>query len=226
MDKIELKVASREILGKRVKHLRRQGITPVHVFGHGIESLALQCDTKELERVLSRAGQTRLIDLKLAKEKKPRTVVVREFARDWRRGELVHVDFYQVKMEEKIRLEIPVVLIGEAPALKAKTNMLDHELGTFTVECLPAKIPGSIEVDISSLTELDQAIRVKDITLDKDITVLNNPDLVVAKISLRPVEKIEEKVVEEVVEAEAEAAEEVAEAPKQATPDEKKSKET
>jgi large subunit ribosomal protein L25 len=230
VDKIELKVASREILGKRVKHLRRQGITPVHVFGHGIESLALQCDTKELERVLSRAGQTRLIDLKLAKEKKPRTVVVREFDRDWRRGELVHVDFYQVKMEEKIRLEIPVVLIGEAPALKAKTNMLDHALGTLTVECLPAKIPGSIEVDISSLTELDQTIRVKDITLDKDITVLNNPDLVVAKISLRPVEKVEEKVVEEVVEAEAEAkaevAEEAAEAPKEAAPGQKRSKET
>jgi large subunit ribosomal protein L25 len=226
MDKIELKVANREILGKKVKHLRRQGITPVHVFGHGIDSLALQCDTGELERVLSQAGQTRLINLKLGKEKKPRTVVVREFDRDWRKGELVHVDFYQVKMEEKIRLEVPVVLLGEAPALKSKTNMLDHELGTFTVECLPAKIPDKIEVDISSLTELDQAIRVRDITLDKDITVLNNPDLVVAKISLRPVEKVEEKVVEEVVAAEAEEAEEGAEAPKEAAPDEKKSKET
>ena len=231
MDKIELKVVNREILGKKVKHLRRQGITPVHVFGHGIESLALQCDTKELERVLSQAGQTRLVNLKLAKEKKPRTVVVREFDRDWRRGQLVHVDFYQVRMEEKLRLEIPIVLIGEAPALKSKTNMLDHELGTLTVECLPAKIPNSFEVDISSLAELDQAIRVKDITLDKDITVLNNPDLVVAKISLRPVEKVEEKVVEEAVAAEAEAeakaevAEEGAEAPKEATPAEKRSKE-
>ena len=226
MDKIELKVANREILGKKVKHLRRQGITPVHVFGHGIESLALQCDARELERVLNQAGLTRLINLKLGKEKKPRTVVVREFDRDWRKGGLVHVDFYQVKMEEKIRLEVPVVLLGEAPALKSKTNMLDHELGTFTVECLPAKIPDSIEVDISSLTELDQAVRVKDITLDKDITVLNNPDLVVAKISFRPVEKVEEKVVEEVLEAEAEAVEEAAEAPKEATLDEKKSKET
>jgi large subunit ribosomal protein L25 len=228
MDKIELKVANRKIVGKKVKHLRRQGITPVHVFGHGIESLALQCDARELERVLSQAGQTRLINLKLAKEKKARTVVVREFDRDWRKGELVHVDFYQVKMEEKIRLEVPVVLVGEAPALKSKTNMLDHELGTFTVECLPAKIPDSIQVNIGSLTELDQAIRVKDITLDRDITVLNSPDLVVAKISLRPVEKVEEKVVEEVVaaEAEAEAAEAEAEAPKEAVPDQKKSKET
>ncbi|HUW44183.1 MAG TPA: 50S ribosomal protein L25 [Dehalococcoidia bacterium] len=213
MDTIELKVTKREVLGKKVKHLRRQGITPVHLFGHGIESLALQCNTGELERVLGQAGQTRLISLKLAKEKKPRTAVVREFDRDWRKGELVHVDFYQVKMEEKIKLEVPVVLVGEAPALKSKAHMLEHELGTLTVECLPAKIPTSLEVDISSLTEPEQAIRVKDIPLDKGITVLNDPELVVAKISLRPVEKVEEKVVEEV-------AEEAVEAPGEAAPGE------
>jgi len=227
MDKIELKVTNREILGKKVKHLRRQGITPVHLFGHGIKSLALQCGTGELERVLGQAGQTRLISLKLDKEKKPRSVVVREFDRDWRKGQLVHVDFYQVKMEEKIKLEVPVVLVGEAPALKSKTNMLEHELGALTVECLPAKIPANLEVDINSLTETEQAIRVKDVILDKDITVLNDPELVVVKISFRPVEKVEEKVVEEVVEAEAEeVAEEAVEAPKEATRDEKKSKET
>ena len=210
MDKIELTVTNREILGKKVKHLRRQGITPVHLFGHGIESLALQCNTGELERVLGQAGQTRLISLKLDKEKKPRSVVVREFDRDWRKGQLVHVDFYQVKMEEKIKLEVPVVLVGEAPALKSKTNMLEHELGALTVECLPAKIPTSLEVDISSLTEPEQTIRVKDVALDKDITVLNDPELVVVKISSRPVEKIEEEVVEELAEVAEEAPEEAA----------------
>ena len=212
MDKVELEVTNREILGKKVKHLRRQGITPVHLFGHSIESLALQCDTGELERVLAQAGQTGLIGLKLDEEKKPRTVVVREFDRDWRRGKLIHVDFYQVKMEEKIKLEVPVVLVGEAPALKFKDNMLEHELGTLTVECLPAKIPASLEVDISSFTEPGQAIRVKDIALDKDITVLNDPELVVVKISSRPVEKVEEEVVE--------VAEEVVEAPEEAPPGE------
>jgi len=105
--------------------------------------------------------------------------------------------------------------------------MLEHELGALTVECLPAKIPANLEVDINSLTETEQAIRVKDVILDKDITVLNDPELVVVKISFRPVEKVEEKVVEEVVEAEAEeVAEEAVEAPKEATRDEKKSKET
>lgn len=206
MDKIELKVTNREILGKKVKHLRRQGITPVHLFGHGIKSLALQCDTGELERALGQAGQTRLISLKIDK-KKPRTTVIREFDRDWRKGQLLHVDFYQVKMEEKIKLEVPVALVGEAPALQSKAYMLKHELGTLTIECLPAKIPASLEVDISSLTEPEQTIRVKDVSLDKDITVLNDPDLVVVKISSRPVEKIEEEVVEVVEEAE-EAVEE------------------
>jgi large subunit ribosomal protein L25 len=215
MDKIELEVASREILGKKVKHLRRQGITPVHVFGHGIKSLALQCDTSELEQVLAQAGYTGLVSLKLDKEKKPRTVVVREFDRDWRRGKLLHVDFYQIKMAEKIRLEVPVVLIGEAPALKSKDNMLEHELETLSVECLPARIPDGIEVDISSFIEPGQAIRVKDIAVDKDITVLNDPELVVAKISWRPVEKVEEEVVE-VVE---EVVEEVG-APEEAPPGE------
>ena len=210
MGKIELEVTNREILGKKVKHLRRQGITPVHLFGHGIESLALQCDTGELERVLGQAGQTRLISLKLDKEKKPRSVVVREFDRDWRKGQLVHVDFYQVKMEEKIKLEVPVVLVGEAPALKSKDNMLEHELETLTVECLPAKIPASLEVDISSFTEPGQAIRVKDIALDKDITVLNDPELVVVKISAQLVEKVEEEVVE--------VAEEAVGAPEEAPP--------
>ena len=214
MDRIELKVTKREILGKKVKHLRRQGITPVHVFGHGIESLALQCATDELERVLARAGHTGLVNLKLDSEKRPRTVVIREFSRDWRGGRLLHVDFYQVRMEEKIRLEVPVVLLGEAPALKSKANMLEHELETLTVECLPGKIPPHLEVDITRLTEAGQAIRVKDIPVDKDINVLNDPELVVVKISFRPAEKLEEVVVEKP----AEVVEEVAEAAKEAVP--------
>lgn len=200
MDKLELKVTNREILGKKVKHLRRQGITPVHLFGHGIESLALQCDAVQIERVLSQAEQTGLISLKLDNEKRPRTVMVRAFDRDWRKGQLLHVDFYQVKLREKLKLEVPVVLVGEAPALKSKDNMLEHELDTLTIECLPAKIPANMEVDISSFTEPGQAIRVKDIILGEDIVILNDPELVVVKISWRHVEKVEEEVAEEAVE--------------------------
>jgi large subunit ribosomal protein L25 len=218
MDKIELSVASRDILGKKVRHLRRQGITPLHLFGHGIKSLPLQCDTSELERVLAQAGHTGLISLKVDHEKKSRTAVLREFHRDWQKGRLIHADFYQVKMTEKIRLEVPIILMGEAPALKAsKENMLDHELETLTVECLPGNIPAHIEVDVSSLNERGQSIRIKDIAPGEGVTVLNDPELVVAKIAARHVEKEEER--EEAVEEAAGAPEEAAPAKEQATED-------
>jgi len=207
MDQIELKVTNREILGKKVRFLRRQGITPTHIFGHGIKSLAVQCDTTELKRVMAEAGKTRLINLKLDSEKRPRTAVIREVQIEPRTGQSLHVDFYQVKMEEKVKVEVPIVLVGEAPALKSKDNMLLHELNTLEIDCLPAKIPNSIELDITSLTEPEQAIRVEDIELDKEITVLNEPEQIVARISLRHVEVVEEEAVveEEVIEAPAEA---------------------
>ena len=208
MDQIELEVAKREVLGKKVRFLRRQGITPVHLFGHGIESMALQCDASKLEHVLAQAGHTRLINLKVGKEKEVRTAVVRHFEREWRRGTLRHVDFYQVKMTEKIRVDVPIVLVGEAPALNFKDNMLSHELNIITVECLPAKIPASIELDISSLTEPEQAIRVSDIELDPEITLLNDPELVVVKISVKRGERIEEEVVAEKMKEKAAAEEE------------------
>lgn len=201
MAEIELKVANREVLGKKVRFLRRQGITPVHLFGHGIESIALQCDTVELRRVLAEAGKTRLIDLKLDNEKRPRPVVVREVQMELLTGESLHVDFYQVKMAEQVKVEVPIILVGEAPALKLKENMLLHELNTLTVECLPAKIPASIELDLTLLTESEQAVRVKDIVLDKEVTVLNDPEVVMVRISSRPVERIEEPVLEAAVEA-------------------------
>lgn len=217
MDQIELKVTNREVLGKKVRFLRRQGITPVHLFGPGTKSMALQCDTAKLQRVLAEAGKTRLISLKLDNEKRPRNVVVREVQIAPRTGESLHVDFYQVKMAEEVKVEVPVVLVGEAPALKLKENMLVQELNALTIECLPDKIPASVELDLSSLTESEQAVRVKDIELDKEITVLNDPELLVVRISARRVEKIEEE--EKVV------AEEVVEVPEEAELPEEESKE-
>ncbi len=194
MDKLELELTKRDILGKRVRFLRRQGITPAHLFGHGIESMALQGDTTKLERLLAQAGKAKLINLKLDKEKNRRVVLLREFQREPMRGKLLHVDFYQVKSKEKVTVEVPIVLLGEAPALETTDTTLMRQFDTLTVECLPAKIPAEIELDISSLTEQEQAIRVKDIKLGRGIAILNDPELVVVKISLRLVEKIEEKV--------------------------------
>ncbi len=218
MEQIELQASDREIQGRKVRFLRRQGIIPVHLFGHNIESVALQCDAAQLQRVLAQAGKTRLINLKLDKAKRPRNVVVREIQRDLLTGGLLHVDFYQVRMAEKIKVEVPIVPVGEAPALKLKENMLLQGLNKLTIECLPDKIPASIEVDLNSLTEAEQAIHVRDITLGGGFAILNDPEHVVVKISLRRVEKVEE-VVEKV------AVEEGVEAPEAAQLPEEQSKE-
>jgi large subunit ribosomal protein L25 len=194
MDQVELQVSKREILGKKVRFLRRQGITPLHLFGHDIESLALQCDTDALQRMLAQSGHAALVALKLGNERRRRTVVVREIQRGPRRGELLHVDFYQVRMAEKIKVEVPVVLVGEAPASRARGNTLLQELNTLTVECLPSEIPASVELDLGALTDPEQVIRVKDIELGEEIAVLNDPELVVVRIISRAEEKIEEEV--------------------------------
>jgi large subunit ribosomal protein L25 len=199
MEQIELQANDRNILGKGVGFLRGQGITPVHLFGHGLKSLVLQCETTKLERSLAQAGETRLITLKVNHEKMARPVLVREVQRESLTGKLLHVDFYQVKMEEKLEVEIPIVLVGEAPALEAKNNTLLRGLNTLTVECLPGKIPASLEVNVGSLTEPGQAIRVKDIAVSPDITILSDPEQVVVTVIAPPEEKIEEKVVAEEV---------------------------
>jgi large subunit ribosomal protein L25 len=202
VQKIELQAEGREILGKNNKNLRRQGITPVHIYGHGIDSLALQCDTLKLERVLAVAEENRLINLKIKKEKAERPVLTREVQRDAINGRVIHVDFYQVRMGEKVEVQVPVVFVGEAPALSIKENSLLQGLHELSVECLPDKIPVNIEVDISSLAEAGQAIRVKDIKINPNVTIVTDADTMVANIIVRAKEKVEEKKPE----AEAEAA--------------------
>lgn len=210
MDDLTLTAEKRDVLGKRNRFLRRQGITPAHLFGHNIESQALQCDTVELKRIIAHAGATRLINLRITGEKRPKGVFIREIQRDVISKQLLHVDFYQVKMGEKMEVEVPVILVGEAPAMKAKGRMLAHSITSLHIECLPDKVPPQIEVDISILEEIEQAIHVKDIVLDPDITVHTDPEQLVVKVA-EAVVKVEE--VEEVVEEEEAAAEAEAEAP-------------
>lgn len=220
MEQIELQTATRKILGKKVKFLRRQGVIPVHLFGHGVESLSLQSEAAQLQRVLAEAGKTKIVSLKLDKDKKPRNVMIRETQRDTLTGELLHVDFYQVRMTEKIQVDIPIILVGEAPALKSKDNMMAQELYNLTIESLPDKIPPSVELDVSSLAEAEQSIHVRDITLAEGITIINDPEHMVVKITSRPIETMEEAAEEEVI------GEEAAEAPEEAPPVKGESKET
>ena len=182
MEELILTAENRNVLGKRNRFLRRQGVTPAHVFGHGIESLALQCDTTELRSIIAHAGETRLINLNIKGDNQPRNVFIREIQRDVISRQLLHIDFYQVKMGEKMEVEVPIVLVGEAPAMKGKGRMISHGITELSIECLPDKVPPQIEVDISILEEIEQAIQVKDIILDPDITVNIDPEQLVVKI--------------------------------------------
>ncbi len=207
MTDLTLKASIRDILGKKTRFLRRQGITPTHLFGHNINSLALQCDTAELQRIIAQGGTTRLIDINIEEEEQPRSVFIREIQRDEISGKLLHVDFYQVKKTEKITADIPIILVGEAPATKSKDNMVEYLLTQIGVECLPDKLPPQIEIDLSPLKEAGQAIHVRDITLDPDITVTTDPSQIIVKVSrIKVIVEKEEVVVvaeEEAVPAEA-----------------------
>ena len=205
MADLRLKATHRMVLGKKTRFLRRQRITPAHLYGRGVSSVALQCDTDELVNLVAHAGKTRLINLEVDGEK-PKSVFVREIQRDVITRELLHIDFYQVKRTEKIAVDVPIVLVGEAPALKFKGRMLVHGINSLSVECLPTNVPPQIDIDITQLEEVEQAIYVKDIVLDPEVTVHADPEQMVAKISKVMVKEEVEEVAE--VEEEALAEEE------------------
>jgi large subunit ribosomal protein L25 len=205
MQELKLKAEKRDVFGKKNRFLRRKGIIPAHLFGHSLESLALQCNSNELKKIVANAGTTRLISLRVEGEKDAKNVFLREIQRDTLSRELLHVDFYQVRKDEKMTMEVPIVLVGEAPAMKVKGRILSHGLDVLSIECLPDKVPPQIEVDISILEELDQSIYVKDIVLDPEIDVQDDPEQLVVKVSEIIVKIEEEKpAVEEEEEAEAE----------------------
>ena len=213
MKDLTLQVANRDVLGKKTRFLRREGITPVHLFGHNLNSLALQCDTAQLQQLIAQAGMTKLINLEIENEKQPKSVFIREIQRQPSTGALIHVDFYQIRKSEKIKVEVPIVLTGEAPAMKLKGRSLMQTLNSLSIECLPDKLPPQIEVDLSPLEEANQAIHVRDITLGSGITINTDPDQLVVKIT----EAVAEKVVEEVVTEEVEAVKAEAEEEGQST---------
>jgi len=205
---LTLQATNREVLGKKTRFLRRQGITPTHLFGHNLKSLALQCDTTQLQHIIAQAGMSRLINLRIDNEKQPKSVFIREVQRDVLSNQLLHVDFYQVIKGEKIAVDVPIVLVGEAPAMKEKGRMLTHGITSLSIECLPDSVPPQIEVDLSPLEEVEQAIYVKDIILSPDITVHADPDQLLVKISeaiIKEEEVVVAAEVEEEVAAEAEA---------------------
>lgn len=197
-DALTLLTEAREALGKRVRFLRRQGLTPINLYGRGMESASLQVATKDLEQALRAGARSSLVTLSV--NGGSHQALLRQLQRDPVSRAILHADFYRVEMDRPIETRVPIHLVGEAPAARLPDALVTQVLREITIESLPTDIPASIEVDISSLAELETAILVRDIPVPAGVTVLTDPEqMVVRAVRARAAE---EAVPEEAAEAE------------------------
>src|SRR3990172_1373928 len=210
----ELNVAPREVLGKKVKTLRRQGLTPANIYGQRVDSQAVQVPTDELKHVLKTAGRNEIVYLRLDGDE-PRPTFVREIQKNPVTDIILHVDFNQISLKEKVKADVPIHLVGLSPAVDTFGGILMHGLDHVSVEALPTEVPSFLELDVSSLVEINQALHVSDLELPEDVTLLTDAEQVVAKVAPPAVEIVEEVAEEEAVEGEVpeEGAEEAAPVP-------------
>lgn len=179
---ISLDTNRREILGKKVKTIRAQGITPGVLYGHGIENIMLSIPTKTLEKVYKQAGESTLLDLTVD-GKDQRKVIIQDVQYDNVKGNIIHIDLHEVKMTEKLTTEIPLKFIGESKAVKELAGVFVANMDHLKVECLPGDLVHEIEVDISVLVDFESAVHIKDIKAPKGIELLDNADEVVAVVA-------------------------------------------
>jgi large subunit ribosomal protein L25 len=210
VNQLELSVAPRSVLGKRVRALRRGGLTPANVYGHGVESRALQIETVTLVRTLRALERNAILSLCIEGEKAPRAVMVRDIQRNPVSDRILHVDFYQVSLTEKMRADVPLLLTGKAPAVDDFGGILLQSLESISVEALPTDMPSHVEVDISVLSELDSSLHVKDLVLDPKLHVMTDLDVVIARVA-SPRTGVEAAIAEEEAAAAAEREEAVVE---------------
>jgi large subunit ribosomal protein L25 len=204
---MQLKASPRQPLGKRSRRLTREGKLPAIVYGHNTEATPITLDRIEFQKVFIKAGRTHLVDLVLDGDRTEK-VLVREIQTHPRRQGPIHVDFYQVNLQEKIEVEVPVHVVGESAPVKQGDADVLQPMHSIRVECLPTEIPEDFEVDITPLEEIGAELRVSDIKVRSGVTVLDDPEELVVKIVPKREMKIEEEipVAEAEVPAEGEAA--------------------
>lgn len=207
---LKLQAHKRDQAAGKARRLRVAGRLPAVVYGHGKPTQAIALDAHEFGRILSRAGRSHLIDL--AFDGSSAKVLVKEIQYHPRRQGPQHVDLYLVDMTEKIRVEVPLHVVGEAPAAKQGEGELLMAHHALEVECLPGDIPERIDVDVSSLEEIDSSIRVADLRVPAGVEVLAPEDEVVVKIA-PPMAELPEEEEALAEEAEAEALAEGEEPP-------------
>src|ERR1700694_1902656 len=198
---MQLNANTRDLLGKRSRRLHREGKLAGIVYGHNTAATPLVLDRLEFQKVFIKSGRTHLVDLVVDGDRTEK-VLVREIQTHPRRLGPIHVDFYQVSLEEKITVDVPVHLVGESAAVKRGDADVLQPIHAVRVECLPTDIPEAFEVDLTPLEDIESELRISDLKVPKGVTVLVDPEELVVKI----VHKREMKVEEEVPAAEAAVA--------------------
>ena len=163
-----------------MSQLRVQGLVPVIVYGARTEPIALQIPYRPLEIALKHAGGTHVITINF--EGKDQSVITREVQRDILRGTIMHVDFLAVDASTRITTEVAIHLVGASPIVETRLGLLVNSIATLSVEALPADLVDMIEVDISGLKEIGDAIHVGDLKVSPGLTILNDPDEMIVRI--------------------------------------------
>jgi len=198
-DKITLKVTTRKITGRKIRNLRKEGILPANIYGKDIKSQTVQLPTKDFKAAFKAAGETSIINLTLDKESKPRPALIQNIHLHPVTDEFLHADFRQVDLTKKVTVDVPLKMIGEAPAV-SKGGILLQLMDEVEVEALPSDLPDKFEINVSKLKEIGQTISLKDIKVsDKVKLMVDNLNQLVVKIEepTKEEEKPEEKPEEE-----------------------------
>ncbi|OGM14903.1 hypothetical protein A3A76_02130 [Candidatus Woesebacteria bacterium RIFCSPLOWO2_01_FULL_39_23] len=192
MDKVTLKVNKRSEFGRKVKKLRRAGVLPGNIYGTGFKSVAVSVDGKAFSGVLEKAGATGVVDLELDSEKSAIPVLIHNVQVDPVEDSHIHVDFLKIDLKKKVTADVPLEIIGESPAEKQGLGTLVQYIDEVEVEALPTDLPENIQVDASSLVDVDHAILIKDLKYDKDkVEVKIDLEEIVAKIEVQKEEPVE-----------------------------------
>lgn len=194
-----VKLAAQTREGK-AKTARHAGAVPAVLYGHGLEAKSIQVDAKIFAKVYDQAGETSLIKLDTG-DGAEHNVLVRDVQRHPLKDTIIHIDFYQVRMDEKIEADVPLTFVGEAPAIKNLGGILVHPLDEVRLEALPQDLPHDIEVDISGLDSFEKVIHISDLNLPKGVELDHEPDEVVALIQEpKSQEELDAELAEEIKE--------------------------
>ena len=202
MDVPTLKLDPRTLTGKKVRQLRRQGVIPVHVYGAGIEPASLQVDDRTLNRILLQVGSNIPLSVEYEGQDGENICFVREIQRHPVNDTVIHVDFLRVDITRTVAAEVPITLVGTAPAVSQMAGTMLQNIQSLSIEALPMDMPAEVSVDVSVIVDFDVTLSVGDVEVPGNVTVLNEPEDVIVRVAPPRLEVEIEEADEELAEGE------------------------